>query len=404
MIKSFLGKLLPHRQVPRSDGFIDVKELIASVDLQTHLERADAYFRDMSINSDEFRKPFMGSEAVRLVPALGAVLSHLEFYKGIRILDFGSGTGWLSQSLALMGAKVFSVDASERALRLAKQYTLSKYPELEGCIEYVVFNGTKIAVQDGSIDRIVCMDSFHHVPNQATVLAEFSRVLGKDGRVVFAEPGERHSASAESQQAMRQFGVIENDIVLADIWPIAQSAGFESMKVAAHATAPLLTLAEFESLRTPSSSGGTMRRLYDEVYFPLNSGGRLFVLGKTETSRDSRFREGLSCKLSATVHHEGPMLRINLVARNTGSNAWRESGGEPGCVNAGLILRRRDGTWDYEFQRDEFLRSRLLPGEEISFSVRVLSDAIGPHELYADLVAEHVIWFGQNNQSPIRLL
>ena len=402
MIKSFLRKLLPHRQVPRSDGFIDVKELIASVDLQTHLERADAYFRDMSINSDELRKPFMGSEAVRLVPVLGAVLSHLEFYKGIRILDFGCGTGWLSQSLALMGARVFAVDASDRALRLAKQYTLSKYPELEGCIEYVVFNGTKIAVHDGSIDRIVCMDSFHHVPNQATVLAEFSRILAKDGRVVFAEPGEHHSASAESQQAMRQFGVIENDIVLADIWPIAQRVGFDSMKVAAYAPAPLLSLAEFESLRRPSSR--TMRRLYDEVYFPLNSGSRLFVLGKAEASRDSRFREGLSCKLSATVHQEGPILCITLVARNTGSSVWRQSGGEPGCVNAGLILHRQDGTWDYEFQREEFLRSCLPPGEEVSFSVRVRKDAIGPHELYADLVAEHVTWMGQNDQPPIRLL
>ncbi len=112
----------------------EINKLIAAGDLQAHLRRAEAYFESMSLTSGELRKPFMGSDAAQLVPLLGVMLSHLEFYEGVRILDFGCGTGWLSQSLALMGAEVIAVDASATALRLARENTESRYPELKGRI------------------------------------------------------------------------------------------------------------------------------------------------------------------------------------------------------------------------------------------------------------------------------
>lgn len=386
-----------------SDSHIDVKKLIASIDIQSHLLRAEGYFQGMSVANGEFRKPFMGSEAVQLVPLLGVMLSHLEFYGGMRVLDFGCGTGWLSQSLALMGAEVIAVDASQSVLRLAEENTHARYPELKGKIQYVVFDGEHLDIKSGEIDRIVCMDSFHHVPNPEAILAEFGRVLANDGRAVFSEPGEAHSRSAESQHAMRTFGVIENDIILAEIWRMAQRAGFEQLRVAAYATPPLLSLEEFDSLRAPRKARPTMRKLYNEAYSSLNSGGRQFVLMKKQQARDSRFREGLTCHLSLSSHSDGPILHFDIIAKNTGTTIWRPSGEAVGSVNAGLITRSSGGVWDYEFGRHHFLFLQLLPGEEVAFSVMVSRSDLDGHELYVDLVAEQVTWFGQNGNAPLRL-
>lgn len=398
----FLFKKKPVAQEP--EGFIDVKELIAAGDVQAHLRRAEAYFKNMSLTSGEMRKPFMGSDAAQLVPLLGVMLSHLEFYEGVRILDFGCGTGWLSQSLALMGAEVIAVDASATALRLARENTESRYPELKGRIRYAEFDGEHLDVGNGEIDRVVCMDSFHHVPNPKPIISEFERVLVSDGRAVFSEPGENHSRSAESQHAMRTFGVIENDIVLADIWAMAEAAGFKQLKVAPYATPPLLSLHEFDDLASPARARKTMRRLFREVYSSLHAGGRQFVLMKGEGTRDSRFREGLRCHLTAETSSDGPLLNIDIVARNSGTAVWRPSGKTVGSVNAALVTRSREGNWDYEFRRHYPISRHVHPAEQACFRLTIPRNEFEGRELYVDLVAEHVIWFGQNGASPLRLI
>ncbi len=400
MFSVFKKKAVP----PAPEGLIDVKELIASGDVQSHLRRADAYFQNLSLASDELRKPFMGGEAIQLVQLLGVMLSHLEFYKGVRVLDFGCGTGWLSQSLALMGAEVTAVDASATALNLARENTESRYPELKGSVRYCKFDGEHLDVGDGQMDRIVCMDSFHHVPNQNVIVSEFARVLARDGRVVFSEPGESHSRSAESQHAMRTYGVIENDIVLADIWQMAKRAGFRQLKVAPYAPTPLLTLQEFDDLGSPTKAKRTMAKLFREAYSSLPAGGRQFVLLKDETTKDSRFREGLDCRLTANTSNDGPSLKVDIVARNSGTTVWRPSGNTPGSVNLGLVSRSRDGKWDYEFRRYYPISRQVQPGEELCFSLTLSKSEFEGLELYADLVAENVIWFAQNGVPPLRLV
>lgn len=398
-------KAAPASESPTSaKDLIDVRELIASMDVPSHLRRAEAYFEGMTLANAEFRKPFMGGEAVRLVPLMGVMLSNLEFYGGMKILDFGSGTGWLAQSLALMGAEVIAVDPSESALRLAEANTMSRHPELKGRIEYRVFDGEHLPAGSGEVDRVVCMDAFHHVPNPATVLGEFARVLASDGRAVFSEPGEAHSRSAESQHAMRTFGVIENDTVLSDIWQMARSAGFEKLRVAAYTDPPLLSLEEFDTLGRRATAPQTMQKLYDEAYSKLHGGGRQFVLMKKEQERDSRFRDGLSCKLNATPSGDGPVLHFDVIARNTGTNSWRKSGNAVGSVNAGLITRDQKGHWDYEFRRQHFLSRQLYRGEEVAFHVTVPRSDLAGRDLFIDLVAEQVIWFGQNGSPPLQMI
>ena len=386
-------------------NFIDVKKLIEVYDVAEHARRADEYFKEFSLDRTEFRKPFMGFETVHLVTNLGIVLGNLGFYPGMRVLDFGCGTGWLSQSLALMGCRPIAVDVSKRALELGKTFTAAKYPEIANQITYLPFDGLTLDVPDCSVDRVVCMDSFHHVANQDQILREIHRVLTVDGRAVFCEPGDQHSLAPESQYQMRTFGVIENDIVIDDVWQMARTIGFKDIKLSAFSLQPtLLSLAELASLQSLETATGVLKRAYDEVYKPLYTGARLFVLYKDRETPDSRSRDGLAGVVAAQVEDEGDDYRIFGTITNTGSTTWRASGGELGAVNLGFVLRHRDGTWDWNIGRAAFLDTALSSGGVRKFETRLSKNRIGDAELHADLVAEFVTWFSQLSGTLVRLV
>ena len=139
---------------------IDVKKLIGEYDVCEHARRSDEYYRNFSLSDSQFRKPFMGAETIELISKLGVVLSNLDFFPGARVVDFGSGPGWLAQSLALMGCRVVAADVSRRALKLGKAYTAAKYPELVDQITYLPFDGFALDLPSGSADRIVCFIPF----------------------------------------------------------------------------------------------------------------------------------------------------------------------------------------------------------------------------------------------------
>jgi ubiquinone/menaquinone biosynthesis C-methylase UbiE len=118
---------------------------------------------------------------------------------------------WLSRFLAQMHCYTISVDASLTALEIGKRL-FRELPVLGEAIaepRFVLFNGHTIDVADESIDRIVCFDTFHHVPNQTQVLREFFRVLKWGGVAGFSEPGRGHSQSPQSQYEMRNYRVLE---------------------------------------------------------------------------------------------------------------------------------------------------------------------------------------------------
>ena len=92
--------------------------------------------------------------------------------------------------------------------------------------KFLVFDGHTIDLPDGSVDWILCFDAFHHVPNPAEVIAEFARVLRPGGMAGFSEPGPHHSQTEQSQAEMRNFKVLENDLVVEDLERYALAAGF----------------------------------------------------------------------------------------------------------------------------------------------------------------------------------
>ena len=135
------------------------------------------------------------------------------------VLDFGAGSCWTSHFLTQMGCRVVAMDISEAMIDLGRR-RYKEHPVFgsQPAPEFNVFDGHRMDLDDGSVDRVLCFDALHHVANMREVLSEMGRVLRPGGLAGFSEPGPSHSKDAQSQHEMRRYGVPERDLVLEDVW------------------------------------------------------------------------------------------------------------------------------------------------------------------------------------------
>ncbi len=102
-------------------------------------------------------------------------------WEGIRTLDLGCGSGFMSEALAARGANVVGVDPCVPLLEAAGKHARS----VGLGITYVEGTGEKIPLSSASVDRVVCVDVLEHVRDPARVISEVRRVLRPGGLFFF---------------------------------------------------------------------------------------------------------------------------------------------------------------------------------------------------------------------------
>lgn len=387
-------------------GLIDVAELIARVTPEELAERAENYFRAVEEPEVLLAKPFRdAADAADLLTGFGQVLRGLRPYPGVRVLDFGAGTCWTSRYLTRLGCRVVALDVSPTALELgrrlfAEQPVPGDHPEPE----FLVFDGRRIDLPDASVDRVLSFDAFHHVPNPAEVLRELARVLRPGGLAAFSEPGDRHSRQPQSQYEMRHYGVVENDVVMEDVWAWAREAGFVDLRLCPVDTAPpWVDLETFRAVVAGREEGdefvaGTRAAIDVRRVFVLRVAG--------EEVPDSREQEGLTADLAlhgVEVARSGAAAVVTATCRvrNTGTRVWLPADVGFGGVRLGARLHLADLT-TRDLDRVELPGGGVRPGEQVEFPVRVEVPAEAGEAVSVefDLVSERVCWFGLNG-SPV---
>jgi 2-polyprenyl-3-methyl-5-hydroxy-6-metoxy-1,4-benzoquinol methylase len=323
---------------------IDVKKLIAAYTFEEHALRADAYFRNVVDPwSHHLRKPFTTAlECSAALSSLSTLLQMIELQPEQHVVDFGCGTGWLSSALALLQCRVTGIDISQRALDIA-QAAVREHPFLKRqMITFRRLEEARIPVDTASAHRIICFDSFHHVADQKLYLQEFFRILKPGGMVAFNEPAPDHSLSPASQYEMRNYAVIENDIVIEEISAIATMIGFEEMRMAISAGTPMTMLVD----NLISQAGTHDRTVYEDLgrrLFEQATKKNVFTLRKPGAEAlDSRIAGALGAELAieAQAYTAGTArLQVSLLARNTGTSVWLPSGDGVGAVNIGVRIR-----------------------------------------------------------------
>ena len=102
---------------------------------------------------------------------------------GRRVLDVGCGGGILTEALVRKGARVQGLDASETAIRVARQHAGESGLE----IEYVSGSLEDFATENADrFDVITCMELLEHVPDPEALLHSCARLLRPGGDLILA--------------------------------------------------------------------------------------------------------------------------------------------------------------------------------------------------------------------------
>jgi SAM-dependent methyltransferase len=393
-----------------ANELIDVRQLMRTVPLGELNRAADEYFKQAPDWDNFLAKPLADlGEMPVVLSGFALVVDGLKLCRGMTVLDFGAGACWCAHFLTQLGCKAIAADVSPTALEIGRE-RFRRIPVVGRCFEprFVVFDGLRLDLAGESVDRVICLAAFHHVPNQAQVLSELARVLKPGGVAGFHEPGPTHSSTGQAQLEMRNFKVVENDIVMEEIWPLAQAAGFTDLKLAFHG--PILSLVPLDEYNQFLQPGAHNARLLEETKLYLR-GQRMFFLSKGPPAvPDSRQHFGLvadlEVELAARSVRAGTPLRGRARVKNVGTTLWLPSDAEVGPVRLGA--RGLDAAG----KRQEFTRHALpnangdgiRPGEEVTFEFEMPPlGGPGRYRLEFDLVSELVCWFSING-SPIRTI
>ncbi len=102
-----------------------------------------------------------------------------------RVIDFGCGTGWLTEILLQKGAEVWTFDISEEAVK--QTLMVAKNLNLEDRVHADVMPAEQLTYEDNFFDIVVGVAILHHL-DLRNAANEIHRVLKNGGTAYFMEP------------------------------------------------------------------------------------------------------------------------------------------------------------------------------------------------------------------------
>jgi SAM-dependent methyltransferase len=382
------------------------------------------YLRRTGGSAWEREKPFSPAgtdnfeEGLELLNDFVVALWLLQPSAADRILDLGAGGGWCSDLLRRLSRRSVAVDISLDMLRIARQR--GSIPAVAGDLERLPF-------RDGAFDKAICLSALHHVPDMGAAIREIHRVLGDEGVVVFSEPGAGHADKPWSVAATRDFGVLEQEVLIEPTIQLCRDAGFRHV----HVCPISYVIPEFELtdgewrqwMRLPRTKrplralekmwrgflefvgAGKEDVLFEEAFamrlvrllqVPVQE-HPFIVATKGEERRRRRptYRAGLTVTRLAASAAAGAVVQASVSAVNRGSVPWRSSGATgAGHVQLGMQLLDADSrVIDKDFARCPLPRD-VAPGESVDLAASFKAPPVpGAYLLKFDLVCEGMTWF-----------
>lgn len=368
---------------------------------------AEAYFAVLPTWEHHLAKPFSNAdEAPALLANVAVLFQALRLTPGLRVLDFGGGSGWLSHWMTQIGCEVVLLDVAPTALEMAREL-YRRQPALgtKPAPEFLLFDGRHIDLPDASVDRVVCFDAFHHAPNPDEMIREFGRILRPGGIAAFAEPGPRHAEAPRSRFESQTYGVVERDVDVHALWRTARDCGFADLKMCVfHAPPYQVSLQEYEDLLAGGAAQdawlGSTRQFLRTV--------RSFTLVKDGAgARTSRTTEGLDCEIRVSAAAVGAIagapIAIQATVTNCGTATWLPGGSGRGGVSLGTHLYDAPGAllvFDHVCEPLTAPPREVLPGETVHCRLVLPPVEPGRYRVEIDCVADQVTWFAQVGSRP----
>jgi SAM-dependent methyltransferase len=335
----------------------------------------------------------------RLMFDLLNILQAMELPPQAKILEVGSGPGWVTEVLLMLGFSVDSLEPSadliqvarERCAALAPHYRHTASPKLkfhQSTLEETEFN-------DESFDAVLFFDVLHHVVDEHVAMEKSFRFLKPGGCLGIVE-GAWHPDYKELERAliveMEKFGTLENPFSTEYLDYLLRRSGFIEIQrysaVNGFFSAPQLRHPlEMFSATAPSASNNITARKpsKDQNLFP--------------SCTNFRYRTSVRLLLvSGGIDSVTRTAALSIRLDNQGETLLDNHTTSHGYIT--LALRRGEpGSKAFVECNERHLLSKTLhPGQSldtsISYTLPIDVELTG-WEL--DIVAEGVFWFSTRN-------
>lgn len=152
------------------------------------------------------------------------ILKKISYTKDMHILDFGSGTGLLTQEIAQFVGSITAIDMStsmNAVLRAKKDTFPCELEVLELDITKEDYSNKLI-----NIDSIISSMTIHHVQDTEDLLKKFYDLLNESGTIGLADLEKENGSFHKEDTGVFHFG-FDKDEFLA----IAKKVGFKDLKI-----------------------------------------------------------------------------------------------------------------------------------------------------------------------------
>ena len=361
-------------------------------------------------------------ESARLLHDFAAAMLALQPKPSDLVLDVGAGGCWCSDLLARLNRRSVAVDISWHMLQAGRSRPGG------AALAAVAGDMERLPFRSGAFDMAVCLNALHHVPDMRAGVREIARVLNDRGVALFSEPGKGHADAAVSAAAVRDFGVLEQEVLIPEFVDACHDAGFRHVRLkpmsyvvpefdltpeewrawisAAASTRPTRALAKIGRAIVELFGLGKKGALFEEAYGitlvrtlrGVVEAHPIIVAAKDGPPGDSRvYAADIVLEAGADRAPTGGAAPLRLRVHNRGTATWRVAGSdEPGQVMLGVQLLDAQQRLA---ARDHFRVALPSPVRPTTHAVLAFDCPVPPeagiYHLKFDLVAEGVTWFEQ---------
>lgn len=152
------------------------------------------------------------------------ILKNISYTKEMNILDFGSGTGLLTQEIAPYVKKITAVDMSTSMNEVLRAKTEGFPCELE-VLELDITN-EEYEHKLQNIDSIISSMTIHHIQDTENLLQIFYDLLNENGTIALADLETEDGSFHTSDTGVFHFGFDKDEFL-----NIAKKVGFKDLKI-----------------------------------------------------------------------------------------------------------------------------------------------------------------------------